>query len=98
MPEVTPEKNLEMYRQCEIRRPSLSAILNINGRNITKPAGYYFDIVWIKNGLAQKDKKLRDSNNNEWIIAEVYGPKLMASFREKFEVVAEFGTTSKSEN
>lgn len=85
MPEVTPEKNLEMYRQCEIRRPSPPALLDINGQIISKPAGYYFDIVWIKNDVAQNGKKVIDSKGNEWTIAELYGSKPMKSPRESFK-------------
>ncbi len=89
MPEVTPEKNLEIYRQCEIRRPSLASILEIDGQEISKPAGYYFDVVWIKNNIAQKNKKLEDGYGNEWIIAETYGTKPMAGSRGSFKVVTQ---------
>lgn len=53
MPEVTPDKKPEPHRQCEIRRPSPAGVLTINGQTIHKPAGYYFDIVWIKNDIAR---------------------------------------------
>lgn len=86
MPEIKPEKNLEMYRQCEIRRPSLASMLEIDGQGVSKPAGYYFDIVWIKNELVQKGKKISDGDN-EWIIAETYGSKLMGSSRGNFRLV-----------
>jgi hypothetical protein len=85
MPEVTPEKNLETYRQCEIRMPSLASVLEINGNQISKPAGYYFDVVWLKNDLAQKGRKIVDGKGNEWVIAELYGSKPMAGSRGGFK-------------
>lgn len=89
MPEVTPAKNLEMYRQCEIRRPSLPATMIINDQKISKSEGYYFDIVWIKNGLVQKGSKIIDGDNNEWIVAELFGSKPMGGSRGNFKLLTE---------
>lgn len=85
MPEVTPEKNLETYRQCEIRMPSQASMLEINGVYISKPAGYYFDVVWLKNDLAKKNRKIVDDIGNEWTIYELYGVKEMSGSRGGFK-------------
>lgn len=87
MPEVEPEKNLEPHRQCEIRRPSPSATMNIGGMTLTKPAGYYFDIVWIRNDLAHKGARIADDDGHEWVIAETYGSRPMSRGRTHFKRV-----------
>ena len=86
MPEIQPEKNLVMYRQCEIRRPSPPRTLRIDGKDIYFAGGYYYDIVWIKNGPGiQKGKFVIDKDGEKWIIAEVYGSKLMSRSRHSLE-------------
>jgi hypothetical protein len=77
MPEVEPDKNLEPHRQCEIRRPSPAAVLVLNGQTIAKPAGYYFDVVWIRSDLATKGARLTDDDGRVWVIAETFGSKPM---------------------
>lgn len=86
MPEVTPPKNLELYRQCEVRRPSLAATLIINGQEMHKPAGYYFDVVWIRNDIARPGRQVIDGNGQLWVIAEAYGAKPMAGNRWEFRL------------
>lgn len=85
MPEVAPEKNLEPYKQCEIRRPSPPRTLKIDGKDIYFAGGYYYDIVWIKEDLAQRGRKIADGEGNEWLIAEVFGLKQMSRTRGNFK-------------
>lgn len=95
MPEVNvDDRNFELYKQCEIRRPSPATILNgewiVGGQTfhtLHKPAGYYFDIVWVKSDLARKDNNLQDGRGNKWTIHEVYGAKKMPGGRENFKQV-----------
>lgn len=82
MPEVEPERNLKPHRQCEIRRPSPPGSINTGGGvTIAKPAGYYFDIVWIDNEIARVGAKLTDDRGNEWVIAETFGSRPMPRSR-----------------
>lgn len=67
----------EPHKQCEIRRPSPEAVLTIEDQEINKPAGYYFDIVWIEADLARKNNKLQDREGNIWTVYEVHGSKRM---------------------
>ena len=74
MPEVNvDDSNWEVYRQCEIRRPS--------------EKGYYFDIIWIKADIARKGAKVLDEESNEWTIHETYGAKKMPGSRIDFKQV-----------
>jgi hypothetical protein len=84
MPEVTPDKNLEVYRQCEIRRPSPPGTIDLGDRVIAKPAGYYFDVVWIKADLARVGAQVTDAAGRQWTIAETYGARPMAGGRWSF--------------
>jgi hypothetical protein len=82
MPEVfVDDTNFELYRQCEIRRPSEEKIL----LGMRFPAGYYFDIIWIKSDIAKKNNVIVDEHGNTWTIAEVYGAKKMPSQRIGFK-------------
>lgn len=77
MPEVyIDDKNFELYKQCEIRRPS--------------EKGYYFDVIWIKAALARKGSYIKDHNDNRWVIHEVYGSKKMPGGRVDFKPSEEF--------
>lgn len=88
MPEVNvDEKNFELYKQCEIRRPSPDGVIKLGEEVISKPAGYYFDIVWIEADLARKNNLLQDKRGNRWTVHEVHGSKMMASGRESFKQV-----------
>lgn len=74
MPEVNvDDKNFELYKQCEIRRPS--------------EKGYYFDVIWIKADLARKGNTIRDGKGNQWSVHEVYGAKKMPGGRVDFKQV-----------
>lgn len=84
MPEVQPDKNLRLHRQCEIRRPSLPDTLVIDGVHIRKAAGYYYDVVWIDADLARLGERLLDDQGREWVIAQVFGSKGMARSRYGF--------------
>lgn len=84
MPEVQPEKNLEMYRQCEIRRPSSPAIITVGDVLLTKPPGYYFDIVWIKIASARIGVTLTDESGNNWTVHETFGAQLKARGRTTY--------------
>ncbi len=84
MPEVTPALNLELHRQCEVRRPSPAAALTIDGRIVHKPAGYYFDVVWIKNDIARTGRQVTSADGEVWTIAETWGAKPMAGTRWSF--------------
>lgn len=77
MPEVEPEKNLQPHRQCEIRRPSPPAVLQLGDLTLTKPAGYYFDIVWVECDMARTGARITDDAGTEWLVAETYGSKPM---------------------
>jgi hypothetical protein len=75
-------EKLEPYRQVEIRRPSEESYLEVLG--ITKPAGYYFDIVWLPVSQAVKGSIIRDEDDNEWTIAVLFGTMLRHAFRMSF--------------
>lgn len=62
----------DIYRQCEIRRPS--------------EKGYYFDIVWVKNTIAKKGTTVIDGSDGEWVIYETYSAKPMEGSRWEFKV------------
>ena len=83
MPEVEPERNLEPHRQCEIRRPSPAETRTLGGMVIHKPAGYFFDIVWIPNDIARQGAKLVDDDGDEWVIAETFGSRPMPRSRHR---------------
>ena len=85
MPEVKPE-NLSPYRQCEIRRPSPVALVDIGDRVITKPAGYYFDVVWLDPDVAVRGNEVADDRGHTWTVAEVYGTRLMPRPRVAFKL------------
>lgn len=86
MPEVNiDDSNFELYKQCEIRRPSPEAVLIIDDQEIHKPAGYYFDVLWIEADLAKKGNNIQDKRGNKWKVHEVYGSKMMAGGRESFK-------------
>lgn len=86
MPEINvDDKNFELYKQCEIRRPSIASVLHIDDQAIHKPAGYYFDIIWVKADLARKGNGLQDAKGNTWTVHEVYGAKKMPGGREDFK-------------
>lgn len=84
MPEIQPEKNQRPHRQCEIRRPSPPAVLNIGGTVIHKPAGYYFDVVWIDADIARIHTSIVDDRGRTWAIVETFGVKPMARSRQGF--------------
>jgi hypothetical protein len=72
MPEINvDDRNFELYKQCEIRRPS--------------EKGYYFDVIWIKSDLARKGNTIQDSDDNNWSVHEVYGSKKMPGGRAEFK-------------
>lgn len=72
MPEVNiDDRNFELYKQCEIRRPS--------------EKGYYFDIIWIKADLSRKGNTIQDEKRNEWVVHEVFGAKKMPGGRGNFK-------------
>lgn len=80
MPEIfIDDKNFELYKQCEIRRPS--------GKPFTTWPGYYYDILWIKADLARKGNIIKDERGDDYTIHEVYGSKRMPGSRGSFKQV-----------
>ncbi len=76
MPEINvDESKFELYKQCEIRRPSPRVALN----------GYFYDIVWIKADLARKGARLVGAHGHVWYVHEVFGSKRMPGSREGFQ-------------
>ncbi len=59
----------------------------LNGQEIAKPAGYYFDIVWIRNDIARTGRMVADGSGEVWTIAETFGARPMASGRWAFRAV-----------
>lgn len=84
MPEIDAERNLQPNRQCEIRRPSDAAVIVVGGQRLTKPAGYFFDVVWLPAEIARKGAKITDASGTEWLIAEVFGTRQMPKARVTF--------------
>jgi hypothetical protein len=96
MPEVKNEGNYETYRQCEIRsRVSEEEIeetfsfLELDKDEVSRlqKTAYRFDIVWLKDNIASKDKRLLDEDDREWVVFEVYGSKLMPRYRKDFRCI-----------
>lgn len=84
MPEVQPPKGLEPYRQCEIRRPSLARDIRVGDMVLHKPAGYFFDIVWLKIDISRVGREVTSAGGEVWTVAETYATKQMVGSRWAF--------------
>lgn len=66
----------EIYRQCELKRPS--------------ETGQYTDVFWIDNKLAKLNKRVIDDDGNIWTITALYNARAFKDVEETIKLWKRF--------